>query len=193
MTVTYCGAPNAIIGDHFKVTDLNGVQHEMIVNSMSSTYDGGLSQTISCNLPSAEMAYSASYNAHQTLLERINTSTNFNTTDKLDVTSQFSINKTAGKLTINSFNVYKCGALMFFQLNCSMSGATSPGNSVFEGTISGPWLPSFTLCGMSGFWATSIEVFFVDPTGKVTLRAMVANDGPSSGSWSGVRSFYYFI
>jgi hypothetical protein len=47
---------------------------------------------------------------------------------------------------------------------------------------------------MSGFWATSIEVFFVDTAGKVTLRAMVANDGPSGGAtWSGVRSFYYFI
>lgn len=194
MTVVYRGAPGVTVGDHFRVTDLSNVQHSMIVNSMTTTYNGGLSQTISCNLPSAETAYSASYNAHQTLLERINTSTNFNTTDKLDVTNQFRINKTLGKLTINSFKAYKCGALMFFQLNCSMSGVTTPGNSVFEGTIAGPWLPSFHLCGMSGFWATSIEVFFVDPTGKVTLRAMVANDGPSgSATWSGVRSFYYFI
>lgn len=112
----------------------------------------------------------------------------------IDVTDQFTISKTAGKLTISSFKAYKCGPLIFFQLNCSMSGATTPGNSVFEGTIAGPWLPSFQLCGMSGFWATSIEVFFVDTTGKVTLRAMVANDGPSgSSSWSGVRSFYYFF
>lgn len=194
MTVVYRGAPGVTVGDHFRVTDLSNVQHRMIVNSMTTTYNGGLSQTISCNLPSAETTYSASYNAHHTLLERINTSTNFNTTDKLDVTDQFTISKTAGKLTISSFKAYKCGALMFFQLNCSMSGVTTPGKSVFEGTISGPLLPSFTLCGMSGFWATSIEVFFVEPTGKVTLRAMVANDGPSGGTtWSGVRSFYYFI
>lgn len=113
--------------------------------------------------------------------------------DAVDVTDQFTISKTAGKLTISSFKAYKCGPLMFFQLDCSMSGVTTPGNSVFEGTISGPWLPSFHLCGMSGFWATSIEVFFVDTTGKVTLRAMVANDGPSGSSWSGVRSFYYFF
>lgn len=112
----------------------------------------------------------------------------------IDVTDQFTISKTAGKLTISSFKAYKCGPLIFFQLNCSMSGATTPGNSVFEGTIAGPWLPSFHLCGMAGFWSTSIEVFFVDTAGKVTFRAMVANDGPSgSSSWSGVRSFYYFF
>lgn len=191
MTVVYCGSPIVTVGDHFRVTDLNGVRHNMIINSMTTTYNGGLSQTISCNLPSAETAYSASYNAHQTMLEKINTSTNFNTTDKIDVTDQFTISKTAGKLTISSFKAYKCGALMFFQLNCSMSGVTTPGNSVFEGTISGPWLPSFTLCGMSGFWGASIEVFFAEPTGKVTLRAMVANDG--ANGWVGVRSFYYFI
>lgn len=190
VTITYCGAPQVIIGDHFKVTDLNGVQHNMIVNSMTTTYNGGLSQTISCNLPSAETAYSASYNAHQTILEKINTSTNFNTTDKIDVTNQFSINKTSGNLTINSFKVYKSGAIIFFALQTSTSAATAAGSNVFQGTISGPYLPNINQTGFAGLWGGGILSYIAQSDGTLLFRAHISSFG--TAGWSGVNMVQYF-
>lgn len=190
MTVVYRGAPSVTVGDHFRVTDLNNVQHSMIVNSMTTTYNGGLSQTISCNLPSAETAYSSSYNAHQTLLERINTSTNFNTTDKLDVTNMFTISKTSGDLTINSFKVYKSGAIIFFALQTSTSRATAAGSNVFQGTISGPYLPNINQTGFAGLWGGGILSYIAQSDGTLIFRAHISSFG--TAGWSGVNMVQYF-
>jgi hypothetical protein len=190
MTVVYRGAPSVTVGDHFRVTDLNNVQHSMIVNSMTTTYNGGLSQTISCDLPSAETAYSASYNAHKTLLERINTSTNFNTTDKLDVTSQYSISKTSGNLTINSFKVYKSGAIIFFALQTSTSAATAAGSNAFTGSISGPYLPNINQTGFAGLWGGGILSYIAQSDGTLLFRAHISSFG--TAGWSGVNMVQYF-
>lgn len=190
MTVVYCGSPIVTVGDHFRVTDLNGVRHNMIINSMTTTYNGGLSQTISCNLPSAETAYSASYNAHQTMLEKINTSTNFNKTDKIDVTSQYSISKTSGNLTINSFKVYKSGAIIFFALQTSTSAATAAGSNAFQGTISGPYLPNINQTGFAGLWGGGILSYIAQSDGTLIFRAHISSFG--GVGWSGVNMVQYF-
>jgi hypothetical protein len=190
MTVVYRGAPSVTVGDHFRVTDLNNVQHSMIVNSMTTTYNGGLSQTISCNLPSAETAYSASYNAHQTLLEKINTSVNFNKTDKIDVTSQYSISKTSGNLTINSFKVYKSGAIIFFALQTSTSAATAAGSNAFTGSISGPYLPNINQTGFAGLWGGGILSYIAQSDGTLIFRVHISSFG--TAGWSGVNMVQYF-
>ena len=68
VSLTFCGAPQISIGDHYYVRDLSNQQHKLIVNSMSATYDGGMTMTITCSLPSNNTANSAVYNASQTML-----------------------------------------------------------------------------------------------------------------------------
>lgn len=72
--VSVVGAPQFKTGCMFDVQDLNGTHHCMYANSMTVTYDGGLTMTLECALPSEATLYSASYNTHTALIEQVQTS-----------------------------------------------------------------------------------------------------------------------
>lgn len=75
MSLSVVGAPQFVTGQYYCVQDLNEASHYMVLNSMSTTYDGGLTMTLTCSLPSDATLYSASYNATTSLTRQLETST----------------------------------------------------------------------------------------------------------------------
>ena len=73
--LTFCGAPQLQLGDQCNVVDMSGVTHRIIINSMTTTFDGGLSMTIACNLQSDAALYTTSTSGSSTLLGNVKSST----------------------------------------------------------------------------------------------------------------------
>lgn len=61
-SIRFMGDPACQIGDRYRITDLDGSIHEIIGLAQSITYNGGLSMSVECNLPSSMQTQSLSYN-----------------------------------------------------------------------------------------------------------------------------------
>lgn len=61
-TLAFGGDPRWNVGDVYHVTDLRGEVHTLIATSQSIQYDGGLTMSISCELPASSSPFSGSYN-----------------------------------------------------------------------------------------------------------------------------------
>lgn len=61
-TFEWGGDPSIKLGDIFTLTTLDDTEYRIMVTSLTYEYDGGLSQTISCSLPSTTTTSSPSYN-----------------------------------------------------------------------------------------------------------------------------------
>lgn len=71
LSVSVVGAPQFRTGQMYFLDDLAGARHRFSVNSMTTTYDGGLGMTLECNLPADTTVHSASYNQHTSLLSEL--------------------------------------------------------------------------------------------------------------------------
>ena len=60
--VTFGGDPSWNVGDVYHVTDLRGEVHTLVATSQHIKFDGGLSMSVSCELPASSSPYSGSYN-----------------------------------------------------------------------------------------------------------------------------------
>lgn len=61
-SIRFMGDPTCQIGDRYRITDLDGSIHKIIGLAQSITYNGGLSMSVECNLPSSMQTQSLSYN-----------------------------------------------------------------------------------------------------------------------------------
>lgn len=62
-TLTWGGDPAVLCGDYYRVSTLSNVTYKIMVTAQSFRFDGGLSVTEECRLPSRNTTHSASYSA----------------------------------------------------------------------------------------------------------------------------------
>lgn len=61
-SVSFIGDPRWLVGDTYYVTDLQGRMHKLVCTGQTVKYNGGLTMSISCQLPSAQTKNSGSFN-----------------------------------------------------------------------------------------------------------------------------------